>query len=398
MKEYHVPLLVQALQWAMGKGMQADRAIEQLFRNHELNGTDKRILHENFYDIIRWWRLLVAVNNNNASLQDDNLARIVAINLVRKGRHVPAHPAMGKINPRSVERKLEEACQTPALAHSLPDWMEERCAAECGADWEPLATALNQAASLVLRVNTLKAGSREVEDFIQGIGAELHRSDIAADGLVLDDFINPYRTMIFREGWIEVQDEGSQRVSEFAGVKPGQRVVDACAGAGGKSLHLAALMKNKGKIIALDIFPQKLEELKRRARRAGAENIEVRLMESSKTVKRMQDTADVVLIDAPCSGLGVLRRNPDIKWRLQPEEMIQLEKTQQELLHRFSIMVKPGGVMVYATCSILPTENEVQVTKFLETHPGFELEEEEKLLPHTHGCDGFYMARLIRKK
>jgi 16S rRNA (cytosine967-C5)-methyltransferase len=157
-------------------------------------------------------------------------------------------------------------------------------------------------------------------------------------------------------------------------------------------------MKNKGKILSMDIYAQKLEELKRRAKRAGAENIEIRLIESSKTVKRMKGTADRVLIDAPCSGLGVLRRNPDIKWRFSSEELEKMHSLQEQLLRQFAVLLKPGGKLVYATCSILPSENESRVQQFLDANPGFALEKEERLYPHIHGCDGFYMARIVRKE
>lgn len=397
MKPHHIPLLIQALQWVFAKGMQADRAIEQLFKNNELSSLDKRILYENFYDIIRWWRLLTAANNGNESMQDENLARIIGINLVRKDRFIPTHPLLQKLNPISLKKKLEAVCDQPAICHSLPDWIEERCSREVN-NWEMMINSLNEEAPLAIRVNTLKSDVSAVQEFFEGIGVVAHRSELTPHGIILEEFVNVYRTHIFREGWIEVQDEGSQKVSEFLDAEPGMRVVDACAGAGGKSLHLASIMQNKGKIIAMDIFVKKLEELKRRSKRAGANNIEVRLIESAKTVKRMNDSADRVLIDAPCSGLGVLRRNPDIKWRLSADEIDQLLLQQQDLLQRFSKLVKKGGKLVYATCSILPEENELQVNKFLENHPFFELESEEHLHPYSHGCDGFYMARMIRKE
>jgi 16S rRNA (cytosine967-C5)-methyltransferase len=177
------------------------------------------------------------------------------------------------------------------------------------------------------------------------------------------------------------------------------RVIDSCAGAGGKSLHLSALMENKGQLLALDIYPGKLNELKKRAKRAGAFNIETRLISSSKVIKRLSNTADRVLIDAPCTGLGVLRRNPDAKWKLQPDFVAEVCQTQQELLTSYSRMLKPGGQMVYATCSILPLENEKQVSAFLKSEPGrdFQLQEEQHVFPSREGFDGFYMARLERR-
>ena len=175
------------------------------------------------------------------------------------------------------------------------------------------------------------------------------------------------------------------------------RVVDACAGGGGKTLHLAALMQNKGRIIAMDTEGFKLDELKKRARRAGASNnIETRVIDSSKVIKRLENSADRVLLDAPCSGLGVIRRNPDAKWKLSLEFIEKVKIIQQTILNDYSTMLKVDGLMVYATCSILSSENEKQVEQFLRTHEGkFELQEQKSIMP-SEGFDGFFMARMKR--
>ncbi len=175
------------------------------------------------------------------------------------------------------------------------------------------------------------------------------------------------------------------------------RVIDACAGGGGKTLHLAALMQNRGRILALDVHGWKLEELRRRCRRAGVDIVETRLIENSKSVKRLQDSADRLLLDVPCSGMGVLRRNPDAKWKLSPEQLQRLELEQATILERYSAMVKVGGKMVYATCSILPAENERQIERFLSTRAGsWELEQQWHSEPQSQGWDGFFAARLRR--
>ena len=175
------------------------------------------------------------------------------------------------------------------------------------------------------------------------------------------------------------------------------KVVDACAGGGGKALHLAAMMRNKGKIHALDIHAWKLAELKKRAARAGADIIETREIEGSKTIKRLAAHADRLLLDVPCSGLGVLRRNPDSKWKLSAEEVDRLVALQAEILENYARMVKPGGKLVYATCSILPSENERQVQAFLARHGDvWQLEAELRRNPAQGGFDGFYAARLVQ--
>ena len=180
---------------------------------------------------------------------------------------------------------------------------------------------------------------------------------------------------------------------------PGQRVVDACAGAGGKTLHLASLMQNKGQLIAMDIYESKLKKLKVRARRNGVHNMETRVIENSKVVKKLYGKADRLLLDAPCSGLGVIRRNPDSKWKLEPEFLERIKGVQQHILQRYSKIVKPGGKMVYATCSILPEENSEQVQHFLDSEEGkdFEFISEQNIFASERGYDGFYMALLQKK-
>jgi 16S rRNA (cytosine967-C5)-methyltransferase len=213
---------------------------------------------------------------------------------------------------------------------------------------------------------------------------------------VLEERQNIFTTPAFKEGLFEVQDGGSQAISPFLRIAPGMRVIDACAGAGGKTLHLAALMKNKGRIVAMDTEQWKLDELQKRARRAGVSNMEARVIESGKTIKRLANSADRLLLDVPCSGLGVLKRNPDAKWKLSLEFIDKIKELQQHILHDYCDLLKPEGLLVYSTCSILPSENENQVQQFLSTKNGaFELVEEKHIFP-SEGFDGFYMA-LIKK-
>ena len=191
-----------------------------------------------------------------------------------------------------------------------------------------------------------------------------------------------------------MQDAASQMVAPFVDPKPGMRVADACAGAGGKSLHLANLMENKGQIISMDIHQWKLNELKKRAKRNGAHNIQTKLIDSSKVLKRFHKSFDRVLIDAPCSGLGVLKRNPDAKYNIDSAFIERVQKEQKEILNAYANLLKPDGILIYVTCSILPSENELQIQSFLNENPNFELIEEKHLLPSITGFDGFYMAKM----
>ena len=199
-------------------------------------------------------------------------------------------------------------------------------------------------------------------------------------------------------GWVRQWDARSQQIPAYLDMQPGMRGIRACAGAGGKTLHLAALMQGRGRVLALGGGPWEPDNLKQRARRAGAHNVETRLIVSSKTIKRLKESADRVLLDVPCSGLGVLKRNPDAKWRDTAERLPVLMALQADILSRYSKMVKPGGMLVYATCSILPCENQDQVSKFLADQQGvFTLVRERSISPAQTGFDGFYMA-LIRRE
>jgi 16S rRNA (cytosine967-C5)-methyltransferase len=255
---------------------------------------------------------------------------------------------------------------------------------------------LNTEAPVYLRANRLKVTPEELV-------RELGREDIAAsaagpDGVMLARRSNVFLSRSFHAGLFEVQDLHSQLVARALEPRAGERVIDACAGGGGKSLHLAALMGGKGKVLAMDVAEGKLTRLRERANRAGASCIETRVIDGAKVIKRLADSADRLLLDVPCSGLGVWRRNPDGKWRLTAEEIARLKGVQAEILSRYAAMLKPGGLMVYATCSILPDENERQIENFLSHNGnGWELLDQRSLRPAPGGGDGFFVARLRRR-
>ncbi len=282
------------------------------------------------------------------------------------------------------------------IRQSIPDWLDERGQSELSERWDSELEALNDEAAVVLRVNTLKTSREELQKCLHAEKAETYTDASFPDAVILKERQNVFKMKAFAEGLFEVQDAASQLIAPFLKVESGMHVVDACAGAGGKTLHLASLMKNKGRLIALDVEQWKLDELQRRARRAGISNLKTKLIDSSKIVKRLANTADRLLLDVPCSGLGVLKRNPDAKWKLSEAFVDQVRQTQKEILDQYSTMVKPGGLMVYATCSILPSENEKQVERFMNDQKDFELEEQHHAWP-SEGFDGFYMARMKRR-
>lgn len=391
---------VDALHLIFNENKQADKVLKDtLKRDKRWGSRDRSFIAETTYDIVRWKRLYAEIAEVKEPFDRANLFRLFAVWATLNGIKIPDWPQFEATPTRRIKGKFDELSKIRKYRESIPDWLDKLGEAELGKKWTSEIAALNQLADVVLRVNTLKASVKEVQNELFDQDIDTVTIEGYPYALKLKERANVFITDAFKKGWFEVQDASSQKVAEILNPKPGMRVIDACAGAGGKSLHLAALMENKGQVIALDIYGNKLKELKRRARRNGAHNIETRLIDSTKVIKKLKGSADRVLIDAPCSGLGVLKRNPDAKWKLQPEFLNTIKDTQQEILTSYSNMVKPGGQLVYATCSILPSENSEQVSTFLSSEAGknFSLVNEEKIYASKSGFDGFYIALLQNK-
>lgn len=392
--------VIEVLDTIFNQGAYADRALEALLKkNRQWGSRDRGFVAETVYDIVRWKRIYAKISGARPSFPQEDLYRMFAVWAILKGHDLPDWPEFSKVREEGVRAGYEKLSAIRKYRESVPDWMDELGEESLGEElWTQELEALNRQAPVVLRVNTLKTSREVLGKELLGEGFPTMAVEGYPDALVLEERGNVFRTGAFRKGMFEVQDAASQMVARFLEVTPGMRVIDACAGAGGKTLHLSALMQNRGQLLAMDIYPAKLAELRKRAKRAGAHNIETRQIDTSKVIKRLRDSADRVLIDAPCTGLGVLRRNPDAKWKLQPEFLEEVTATQQELLQKYSKMVRPGGTLVYATCSILPMENELQVASFLQSEAGegFSLAGEATLLASREGFDGFYMARLAR--
>lgn len=379
------------------KNKYADKVIERLLKSHKKWGSeDRKTVSEIFYNIIRWKKRLEYYMGEGA--KPGNIYKMILAYLLWSKTKYKKFEEFEGIKIADILKKLEKnTVPSKAIQHSIPDWLAETLEKELGDNWEKEMIALNEQAPTVLRANTLKTTVRELMDELKEENVESFSLKQYPDALQLEEKKNVFLTSAFKDGLFEVQDASSQKIGEMLDVQEGMRVVDACAGAGGKTLHLAALMKNKGQIIALDIYEWKLAELKRRAKRAGAHNIETRTITDNKVIKRLQEKADRLLIDAPCSGLGVLKRNPDSKWKIDQEFIDRIKGEQQLILQDYSKILKKGGRMVYATCSILPSENNEQVEKFLENNPDFKLLKDEKIMP-SEGYDGFYMALIERLK
>lgn len=394
--------VIDGLLQIFNEGDYADKVIQQLLKRDKRWGSrDRGFVAETTYDIVRWKRLYAEIANVKVPFSRDDMWRLFSVWATLKGIKLPDWKYFENTPTRKIKGRFDELSKIRKFRESIPDWMDELGAKELGIEnWTKEIAALNKQADVILRVNTLKTNIKDLQLKLQSENIETEFLPAHPFALKLIERSNVFITEAFKNGWFEVQDASSQLVAAFLDVKPGMKVVDTCAGAGGKTLHLASLMENKGQIIAMDIYESKLKKLKIRARRNGAHNIDLKVIESTKPIKKLYNKADRVLIDAPCSGLGVLRRNPDAKWKLEPEFIDNIKKVQQDLLQQYSRIVKPGGKLVYATCSVLPSENQEQVQKFLTSDLGkeFTFIKEKKILAHKSGFDGFYMALLERKQ
>lgn len=374
----------------------ADKVIKHVLKqNARWGARDRRFIAETAYEIIRNLRL-VCECAGVTQINEQNLYELFGCWHILNKKELPQWSEFEKIYPQKILTNFSRLTAVFKIRESIPDWMDELGRQELADKWESECSAMNEQAAVVLRVNTLKTTRNELQKIVAENGIETASVNWAPEALVLNERQNVFKLPQFKDGLFEMQDAASQDVSLFLQIEPGMRVIDACAGAGGKTLHIASLLKNKGKVISLDVEQWKLDELMKRIKRAGATTVETRLIESGKIIKRLKGTADRLLLDVPCSGLGVLKRNPDAKWKLSMDFIESVKKTQQNILENYSSMLKPNGLMVYSTCSLLPSENEEQVNLFLNKNKGqYKLVEEKRHWP-SEGFDGFYMA-LIKK-
>lgn len=388
--------------------------MESYFRGHRgMGARDRREVTETVYACLRHRRLLAHLAGSSDPRD------VVAAYWLRRGVSPEALAAAGfGGDGAALAVRVREAdidALPLAVRASLPDWLAEPLCAQYGPDEAAaLADALNRPAPVDLRVNMLKARPHEVRARLAEQGIACAPTPYAPAGLRLAGRAPVSGTDAFKKGWFEVQDEGSQIVSLLLEPRRDEVLVDLCAGAGGKTLHLGALSGNSGTIHAFDISPARLERLLVRARRAGLANVHATAIahEQDARVQRLRGKIDRVLVDAPCSGTGTLRRSPELKWR--PVDLPACVQTQERLLEAAASLLKPGGRLVYATCSVLAEENQAVVARFRAAHPQFALlpagaalarrrvplkadaDGSLRLLPHRHGTDGFYAAVLER--
>ena len=393
--------VIKILDGVFNQDFYADKTIEKVLKLDKRWGSrDRAFIAETSYEIVRWKRLYLEIADVKKPFQYKNLWRVFSVWAVLKGINLPNWTEFQETPKRRIKGKFDELSKIRKFRESVPDWIDKLACDEIGEEkWENEISELNKMAELVIRTNTLKTNSSELQKIL--LNEEISTEIISGypDALRLKKRVNLFKKESFQKGLYEVQDASSQLVAPFLKIEPGMKICDICAGAGGKTLHLSALSKNKGQILAMDIYKHKLIQLKKRAKRNSAFNIETKLIENNKSIKRLKGKIDRLLIDAPCSGLGVLKRNPDSKWKLQPDFLNKIKDTQSKILKQYSKLIKENGKIVYATCSILPSENEHQINSFLKSEEGqdFKLEEEKKISPLASGFDGFYMARLSLK-
>jgi 16S rRNA (cytosine967-C5)-methyltransferase len=393
----------------------ADAVVSRYFREHrQLGHADRAFVAETVFAVLRRGRSIEA---RCAGQLSDRRRLLATLAIVRGWSQRELAPVLKASEEEwlAAAKAVPEADLPPAVRCDLPDWLYARLEQQFGADEVlALSRAMNQSAPLDLRVNTLK-GDRDT------LLAKLAADDIAATPGALSPLAVRLRDKpalakhpLFLEGAFEVQDEGSQLLGFLLEPKRGEMVVDFCAGAGGKTLLLGALMRNTGRLYAFDVSDKRLTNLKPRLARSGLSNVHPARIEHERDqkIKRLAGKADRVLVDAPCSGLGTLRRNPDLKWRQDETSVAELTVKQAAILDAAATLVRPGGRLVYATCSLLSAENDEIVAAFLEKHPDFSLLPASavlgkqgiacegdvlRLLPHKHNTDGFFAAAMERK-
>lgn len=401
----------------------ADAVVSRYFREHRTLGPRERAtLAETTYAVLRKKLLFEQLARSGSGARERRLAIL--------GFHGPRDFLKSALSEQ--EKAWLDACDgirpdelMDHHRHNLPDWLVEPLRSQLGEQgFRALADSLAQPAPLDLRVNTLKDKRDAVQKELQKAGIRAEPTPYSPIGLRIDGKPALGKLDAFARGAIEVQDEGSQLLALLLDAKRGEMVVDFCAGAGGKTLAIGAGMRSTGRLYAFDVSAHRLEALKPRLARSGLSNVHPAAIahERDDRVKRLAGKIDRVLVDAPCSGLGTLRRNPDLKWRQSPKALAELEQKQSAILASASRMVKSGGRLVYATCSVLPQENEAIAEAFSAQHPDFVMQDAGELLaqlkvadaarlckggdtgsrylrlwPHEHQTDGFFAAVWTRK-
>jgi 16S rRNA (cytosine967-C5)-methyltransferase len=395
-KDAVTQLVFDALSRLMQGNDRADLILNNLFRVNKV--TDEAVRRETvkmFYGLIRFWRPITSAVRMGELLFPADAARLIEAFEVWYDMY-NGRPVKG--NEQLVD-KFGKYMRVRKIRESVTDWMDETGVKQMGeAQWEGVVHYMNTEPRVFIRVNTARTTTEELLGILEKEEVPAQPVPDVPGAILLDEHRNVFSLRSFQDGLFEVQDRSSQIVGLFCKVRPGMVVIDACAGAGGKTLHLASMMKNSGKVYAMDTAEGKLKTLRERCTRAKIDIVETKEIHSQNDITAFAGKADLLLLDVPCSGSGVLRRNPDAKWRMDEEDLQRLQKLQKTILTDYSVMVKQGGTLVYSTCSVFPSEGEQQAAWFTETFAGqWEFDEEKRTGADNLSGDGFYMARWRKK-
>ena len=372
--------ILEILKESFSSKIYAHRIIEnQLKSKRKWGSRDRAFVAKHSYEMIRWWRLLWFLKGEEPSLSKDKLNELFEVYrswAIEETLSIPKNLSIG-------------------IAQSYAPWFDKIAEKELGKEWVSISEALNREANVILRANSIKTTKDELLKILSAEGIETRETKISAEAIVLKKRKNLKNLTSFKSGLFEIQDGGSQLIPNFLNPVEGDKIIDCCSGAGGKALSLAAKIKNRGEILCIDTNRKKLKELESRANRAGVTCIKTLHYKNKKDLQKISNWSSKLLLDVPCSGTGVIRRDVDIKWKLNPKILADTIELQKEILDTYSSLLKPGGILIYATCSILPSENEDQIYKFLNRNKTvFELQKQKRLSPMNEDSDGYYVAVL----
>ncbi|MCX8050904.1 MAG: RsmB/NOP family class I SAM-dependent RNA methyltransferase [Chlorobi bacterium] len=387
--------LAHGIAAVIGERRHADRVIERLLRPLPPHDERRSLVARTVYGVVRHLRRLVWALGESERFDERQIADCVRAWWIVED--VPLSKSLRTgLPPRRQLLDRWHAAPTRAVRYSVSDWLDRYGAEQCGSRWDTLLAAFEREPQIVLRTNTLCTTREQLLAALHSRGIAARPHPLSPEAIAIEGHVNVFALEEFHAGLFEMQDAASQAIVHLLGVEPGMRVVDACAGSGGKTLHIAALMQNRGRIVALDTAAWKLTELRRRAARAHVSIIETRAITSSKTIKRLAASADRLLLDLPCSGSGVWRRNPDGKWHLSADDLARLQQTQRDLVRRYTSMLAPGGIALVCTCSIFPDEGERLIECLVAERSEFTLLRSGRFEPDQHDTDGFFWALVER--